>query len=168
MSTDTYSYNNQVQSGVARALQVIPHSLYGRVTTAAAVSIAGDGTYTKVTFGSTPQELDDAYGMWDTTDNRWTVPYDAIYLINFGGEWESNSSGLRKVGIEPSIGRGHYVQQFSGITSVIAQNVSAILRMAANDYIEAKVGQTSGKTLTFGGNASNTSWFEIVYLGPTP
>lgn len=116
-----------------------------RVYNSANISIATT-TDTTITFDS---ERFDVGGCHSTSSNtsRLTVPSggDGLYLITAHIVWESNASGYRRLRLQVN-GTTTIAGQFSPTSTglVFDQSLSTIYQLAAGDYVEMVVRQSSG------------------------
>lgn len=126
----------------------------------------GNGSYDIVTFDT---EEYDTNGFHSTTTNtgRMTIPsgYAGKYLITAQMFWVTqNSSGLRQILPEKNgnnLGGLCMATVASGEPGMVW---SGILNLAVGDYIQFKVRQNSGSTLTLGSGYDGVS-LAIAYLG---
>ena len=104
-------------------------------------------------------------GIWSGGSNtRFTAQIAGKYLILGGVEFVSNPNGNRQIVIRKNGGLyygGTLVPAASGVGTQVT--VSDVLLLAANDYIEFMVNQTSGGPLN--ANASNQSFGAMLYVG---
>lgn len=106
-----------------------------------------DATDTAVAFTF---ETYDVGGFHDTGANtsRLTIPAggDGLYLITAHIEWEANVTGNRQLWIRDDlsneVSRATTVQ--SGLTGVVQMETFTVLQLAAAQYVELMVRQTSG------------------------
>jgi hypothetical protein len=129
------------------------------------VSVANN-TLTTVNF--TAEYFDtDAYHSNTTNTSRFTVPSGkaGYYMISMLGEWQDNSSGRRLVNFYKN-----------GSTKLATLNIAAnganplgcnlnyVANLAEGDYIEVKLQQTSGSTITWY-MFTDAHQFSMYYIG---
>ena len=145
--------------------KVFHQAIGARVYHNANQSIAND-TNTIVTFNS---ERFDSDGFHSTTSNtsRLTVPYTGKYLVGANIAWDVNGTGWRRMAIlkngSTNVCNANMFSAGSGTAS--AQVCSALVHLAANDYVEVQVRQTSGGSLNVLSSAEFSPEFWIVYMG---
>jgi hypothetical protein len=131
-------------------------------TVSAAPSIP-NAAWTDVAFAS--ESLDtDAMHDTVTNNNRVIVQTAGTYLFVGSFAWASNATGQRLVAIYKNATTRYATTRTSASgTSYVDQTVSAILPMAAGDYVTLAVYQDSGGALS----AANTTqvWLSAVRLG---
>lgn len=109
----------------------------------------------------------DAFHNNATNKDRITIPagLGGYYLIVVGAQWNSNSSGYRQITIQKNGSSNAMIFDYPGLSvsnSYIGK--SAIVNLAAADYINALGFQNSGSNLALGGGAHAT-FFSVQYLG---
>ena len=147
----------------------LSHSIpAARVTRSSAQSIP-DSLNTSLAFD---QERYDTAGVHDNTTNnsRLTAPVTAIYAVTAQFTWGGSAgpgsrfAGLMKNG-STLIARS---QELAGDDD---ENITSQVRLAAGDYVEVLVLQTSGGNLTVAGNGvaqEITPEFSMAWLAPGP
>jgi hypothetical protein len=152
------SWGDDVRNGIMYLGQDKPHC---RVYNDANISI-NTATNTMLTFN---QERFDVGGLHSTASNtsRITIPTGEAgkYLIGCNVRWASNATGVRSLGV---VLNGTTTIAFSlvDIDSAInhAQSLVTMYSLAATDYVEVQVSQTSGGPLNVEtlGNFSPEFW----------
>jgi hypothetical protein len=147
----------------------LSHSIpAARVTRSSAQSIP-DSLNTSLAFD---QERYDTAGVHDNTTNnsRLTAPVTGIYAVTAQFTWGGSAgpgsrfAGLMKNG-STLIARS---QELAGDDD---ENITTQVRLAAGDYVEVLVLQTSGGNLTVAGNGvaqEITPEFSMTWLAPGP
>lgn len=126
-----------------------------------------DTTLTALTFDT---EDFDVGAMHDTGSNtsRLTVPTggDGLYLIIAGISWAANATGFRELIVKKNGTTfvGGSLSQNVGAGASTAQQAVAAITLAATDYVEAFVQQTSGGALATANNPNTLDFFSIVKL----
>jgi hypothetical protein len=95
----------------------------------------------------------DTANLHDTTTNtsRLTAPVTGAYQINGRVRWESGAAGVRTLRIEKNLGSAGaktIAEEMSTASTAnrMTQNVSTIARLAAGEYVELRVIQSSTGT----------------------
>jgi len=137
-------------------------SLYNSAST---FSIS-NATNTALTFDS---ENFDTDGFHSTSSNtsRITIPSgkEGKYQITGALTW-ANAGGARRLDIFKNGTVYCRVQDFGDASNQTYQNISAVLNLGANDYVELFVFQNSGSSLNiYGATAPIWCWFEASRLG---
>lgn len=128
-----------------------------RVDKSGAQSIA-DATVTAVTFGAATEAFD-VGAMHDESSNtsRITVPTggDGIYLFGGGGQFAANATGIRLLYFRKNGSDINGINAGSpgSASGVQAVGTAGMVSMAAGDYLELTVFQTSGGALNFSASA---------------
>lgn len=137
-----------------------------RVSNSAAISVA-NATATAVTFDT---ESYDVGGMHSTSSNtnRITIPSGGGGVYSIGGsiQWAANATGARAVYIRVN---GATIIELDEITpfaaATITHGVSTQYKLAAADYVELIVNQTSGGALNTNAAASYAPIFYAHWVG---
>lgn len=119
-------------------------------------------TETKMVFNSVVQ---DSYGIWNSTNNWFVLPYSGFWLVTVNTSWASNT------------GTGYYrrtaIKQNSNLVAQTASSfnnytnfhsVSTIIQGTANDTINVNLYTDNAHNL-LGETAANPSNFSIDFLG---
>jgi hypothetical protein len=163
--------------GGSFSLRQAPQGFIGcRAYNSAAQSIANNSAVA-ATFDSEEYDTD---GFHDTGSNtsRFTVPagLGGKYLVNFKGYWDSlvSPSGgssdaiiwfAKKNGTTEIRGRSRIDQTFpTGSASSVVMDLTAVIDLAAGDYIEFIVFQNHGSSANLGDNTVYQTTGEIVKL----
>jgi hypothetical protein len=129
-----------------------------------------DNAPTVVTFDA---EQFDTAGMHDnvTNNSRITIQTPGVYLIVGQASWATNASGRRDLSFKLN---GNFASG-SGPWGTLskpanagfdAANISQVAVLAAADYVELSVFQSSGGALNLKGGASDTgTCLTVIYLG---
>ena len=126
-----------------------------------------NATFTAVTFDS---ELKDTDNFHSTSSNtsRITIPAGkgGLYLITGQASFASNATGLRNAEIRKN-GSSYFIFWVAPATNGdwSVGSVSNIIELAATDYIEMFVYQTSGGSLNINGGSTYGAAFQVQYLG---
>lgn len=111
----------------------------------------------------------DPYGFWVSgSATRLSVPAGlaGVYVIQFGGVWEADSTGLRRLNITKNgtaTEHGEWKELNPSGSSQARGNVVTILPMDDGDYVEALVYQNSGGDLDVVNNTNTT--FRMTKIG---
>lgn len=133
-----------------------------KVTNSASQSTSSGGGANVLTWDT---EAWDTGGLHDGTNpTRLTAPIAGLYMVSCWVDWASNTTGLRQVKIRANgtttIANEHVD---AGGTSP-QQTVSVPVKLAAGEYVELIVAQTSGGALNVTGGATE-SFFAMHYVG---
>lgn len=141
-----------------------------RVLNASTQSISNN-TVTALAF--TSESFDTAtYHDNSTNNSRLTVSRTGIYVAYANVGWDSNTTGIRVLGIRIN-GTENNRPADSTVAPVADQTQNVVtgpISLTANDYIEAFVYQNSGGSRTLDAHATGSGtvcWFSIHYLGTT-
>lgn len=121
-----------------------------------AVQAIPNGVSTVVAFDA---EIFDTDGMHDTVTNnsRITIKTPGLYSITAASDWAVNATGIRMLEIRKN-GAGlpqEFAHQSTPSSSTYARQTMAVtLMLAAGDYIDLSVYQTSGSPLNLSGGAA--------------
>lgn len=102
-----------------------------------------------------------------TNNSRLTVPagLDGLYAVGLKVQWQSNATGLRQLVFLKNGTGGIPLQRFpAGTTGTIQQSATAHERLAAGDYVELEVHQTSGGDLNAEGGTRTQTRFWMTLL----
>lgn len=139
----------------------VVHAVSARRTTLLSVNNA---FFTKVGFDA---EFFDTGNLHDNANNntRLTAPAAGIYQVSAGLTWLPNPNGVRTLRV---IKNGTAVALLDSRTAALGENISqsttGLLQLAAGDFIEVQVVQTSGATL--GLSTAEPLKFEMVLVAP--
>jgi hypothetical protein len=122
------------------------------LTRAAAQSFGTSGTAAAVSWDTA---VSDAYnGYTGATPTRWTCPagYGGTYQVTASVAWAANATGQRQLYIARNgvalTYAGQDTRPSAGSSLITYQQVSALVTLAAGDYIEAWAMQNSGGALS--------------------
>jgi hypothetical protein len=135
-----------------------------RVYNNAALTIP-DTTGTLLTFNA---ERYDNGGLHDTVTNnsRLTAQKAGKYTIWAGVEWALNTTGFRMVAIRLNGTTNIALVTANGTTgNTTDQSISTLYHLAAGDYVEVMVWQTSGGNLNVSVGGSYSPEFAMQWLG---
>lgn len=147
--------NFQMQSQVANSAS---SSTNGTSVIKSAVQAITTGTWTAVTWDT---ETYDVGGMHESVTNpsRITIQTAGVYVFSFGADWASNTTGERICGFAVN---GTREFESSPQTTIVdgrcMMAISFVRKLAATNYVEVLVYQTSGGNL----NLNNTTASESV------
>jgi hypothetical protein len=139
----------------------VVHAVSARRTTLLSVNNA---FFTKVGFDA---EFFDTGNLHDNANNntRLTAPVAGVYQVSAGLTWLPNPNGVRTLRV---IKNGTAVALLDSRTAALGENISqsttGLLQLAAGDFIEVQVVQTSGATL--GLSTAEPLKFEMVWVAP--
>jgi hypothetical protein len=112
----------------------------------------------------------DTAGMHDNAVNnsRLTAPVDGVYLLGAEVAWGSNSVGLRQISIvSPALGQPVASDRREPVgVNTVFQSVSGVAQLAAGDYVELQVLQTSGGSRSSVADGFEFPFLSMVWLGP--
>lgn len=128
---------------------------------------AANATATALTYNS---ERFDVGGMHSTSSNtgRITIPTGGggIYVVTCHIEWAANATGIREVSIRLNGATLLASQNVHSTTALgITMSVSTIYKVAAGDYFDSYVYQTSGGILAVNASGNRSPEFSAVWLG---
>jgi hypothetical protein len=133
-----------------------------------------NGTFTTLNFNS---ERYDTAGMHSNSSNfsRLTAPVDGIYLMTAQAEWEENGSGSRILRIMKNGTCGSCItlarddrKPNSDPFNQPGVNLSTVASLAAGDFVEADVFQSSGGNLSVVRLPERSPEFTMTWLAPGP
>ena len=109
-----------------------------------------------------------------TNNTRLTAPIAGVYQVSAGVFWNDLAeTGTRAIALIqngvacPAGGcKAESTQPDAGPGFKTVQSVSTLLRLAANDYVEAGVSQASGSPLPVEGGARNSTFLTMTWVGP--
>jgi hypothetical protein len=135
-----------------------------RVYNSAALTITNN-TATVVTFDS---ERFDSGGLHSTTANtgRLTAPISGLYHFGVSIEWPANVAGIRQILLR--LNGATFVAadiRSAAAAGGIEHTVSTVYQLAATDYIETVVVQTSGGNLNVNAAANYSPEFWMYRVG---
>lgn len=128
-----------------------------------------DSTSTALTWDS---EVFDTVNGHDTTTNksRYTVQAacDGIYQCRATVAWSANATGNRRVWFNVNgAGVDATENRLAGSSIQTSLTSATLLQLAAGDYVEVMVSQTSGGALALAsGSGTFQSWFEVQWIHP--
>lgn len=104
-----------------------------------------------------------------TNPSRITVHTAGLFHVSGGGKWAIASGGARYMAIRKNGGSNDLCNdsRLPLASDNSWQNVGADVSMAASDYIELYVAQTSGGSLTLLGSANGGAFLQIHWIGHT-
>lgn len=126
-----------------------------------------NNTYTALTWNSEDFDTD---GFHSTTTNtsRITIPTGkgGKYRVEASTAWATDATGERVLVIRKNGSTVALNQTIGTTATAISNELSCVLVLAANDYIEAFVLQSSGGSLNaYKNNPDRYGWFSATYLG---
>lgn len=137
-----------------------------RVYNSAALTIATGGVGTSLTFDS---ERFDTRSLHSTSANtgRLTAPVAGLYVITAQIEWAANGVGERDLILNLN-GTTNIARSLHPTTAVgtTAQSISTLYKLAANDYVQVVVRQTSGGNLNVTASGNYSPEFSMSWLHP--
>ena len=117
----------------------------------------------------------DTAGMHNPSVNnsRLVAPIPGIYLVTAEVDWTTNTSNQRVLALSKNGGlTGTTVGEVAGGPSDVGgfsiQEVTAQVRLNANDYVEVVVSQQSGSPLNVLAVPERSSEFSMTWLAPGP
>lgn len=114
----------------------------------------------------------DPLGMHSTSSNtsRLVVPDAGVYLFTLQPDWDGNATGQRScsigknmAGTPPGLGANRLASATAHTRADVEVSLSGIVKLAANDYLEAFVYQDSGGTRVFGGAQRVVASFTLTW-----
>jgi hypothetical protein len=117
-------------------------------------------------------EVFDSGGLFDLAGapTKMTAPRDGVYVITGGARWEANGTGTRSVFLQvnDTSGSGFLAQDTRTADATVPsrQSVSAVARLAAGDYVQTVVQQTSGANLDLVALNTQTTHLALTWVGP--
>jgi hypothetical protein len=140
-----------------------PAARLGRITTNQSIA---DSTTTALQWNS---ELEDTHGGHDNTTNpsRYTAPVAGLYAVTVSAPWAQATLGARQLDLRVN-GSTIYPGARDGSPGNITfvQNASRKLRLAAGDYVEAVVWQSSGSSVAIDRTFHSGPGMEVCWLRP--
>lgn len=122
-----------------------------------------NGAETTLAFNSERFDTDDLHNNV-TNNSRLTAPVAGVYLITASIQWAATAGGLRQLFIRHNGTTAIASELLTGVANH-QQTVSTIYKLAANDYVEVRVNQTSGASLNVTTTGNNSPEFSMSYLG---
>lgn len=96
--------------------------------------------------------------------------YDGYYKLVASVAWTANATGARRVSFAVNgTGVDGSALNSAGAATLLGINTETTVQLAAGDYVEVFVLQTSGGALTLvtgGAGNTNQSWFELQWVHP--
>lgn len=138
---------NLTQSGVDATPALDSPSCTGGRTSSQTIPNA---TWTAITLGQDfdSEESVSSLGMWESGEpTRITVPEDGYYAADGGVFWRGNSTGTRRVAIYVNGSVKARATDSTVGSTFHSVNVSKVLELSADDYVELYVYQDSGGDL---------------------
>jgi len=126
-----------------------------------------NATETTLAFDSERWDTDT---MHDTVTNnsRITFKTAGLYLLNFSFEFPTHGTGYR-YGLIRINGSGNPVafesKDSASVASGVGFAIASLYKFAVNDYVEARVYQTSGGALNVTAAAPYSAEFSAVWVG---
>lgn len=155
---------NAMSSAIKDA-QLMPTA---RVFNSANINV-NTATATALTFNSErwDQFAGSASTQHDTVTNssRLTALFAGIYLVIGNVQWAANATGLRYASIRLNGTTIYGTQEMAGNATDNVQEVSSLVPMAVNDYVELVVTQTSGAGLNVLAATALSPEFMFVRVG---
>jgi len=133
-----------------------------RVYNSANITLA-NGTATALTFDSERWDTDTIHGTANPT--RLTCNTAGVYSIWGGVRLATNSTGTRTLQIDLNGSTIIAAKQMNSYTGIMYIDISTIYNLAATNYIEFKVTQTSGGTLDVLAAANYSPEFAMQRIG---
>lgn len=111
----------------------------------------------------------DTESMHSTTVNpsRITISTAGVYALSAGVTWDINAVGIRVINlrINGATNIAYASQTNNGASNFTEQTVSTQYSLAAADYVEFTVYQSSGVGLNARGDVSNGLWLAAAFVG---
>jgi hypothetical protein len=164
---NTGSTANALDLTLTQLKAMLGLDITARVFNTTNISItSGAGALQTLTFDS---EADDSANLHSTVTNssRMTAPVAGVYLVTANVRFASNGTGYRQVLFLVNGGTLHGDDIRAAVSGVVTDVVtSARVSLAAGDYVEVQVGQTSGGALNVevAGGARISPEFSITRL----
>ena len=161
---------NAADDGDVNALRVnandaveLGTAIGARVYNDAAITVS-TASVTALTFN---QERFDSDGTHSTVSNtgRLTAVTAGLYMITAHIEWGSSTTGFRQIGLRLNGATAIAYNNTAPISGSWPQSIAAIYRMAADDYMEVAVYQTSGGNLDVLAGGNFTPEFAMARIG---
>src|SRR5215204_2490654 len=90
-----------------------------------------------------------------TNNSRMTAPIAGVYVISTSVDWTANATGERRLRLRVNGNNTQLIaSDIEDSSPVRFQTVATVYRLAAGDYVEAVVKQTSGGALNAGASAN--------------
>lgn len=136
-----------------------------RVFNSGNISI-NDTTSTALTFDSERFDTDTIHSTSSNTE-RLTANTAGKYIITGNVRWASNAAGGRNLSINLNGGAaiGRAAPGATGATGIIIMNVTAIYDLAATEYVELVVEQSSGGALNIDAASDYSPEFMMARIG---
>lgn len=142
----------------------------GSIPTARATNSANQSipSSTTTTLAFDSERYDTANAHDTSTDNsRLTAPVDGIYAVTAQVNWQQSSTGIRELFLDTADGR-IAAENAAPTNTAFYQEVTTQIRLEAGDYVEARVYQSSGGTLSVAKTDQYSPEFSITWLAPGP
>jgi len=121
-------------------------------------------TSTIVSFNSEDYDTDTIHDNV-TNNSRLTCKTAGKYIVFAGGRWASHNTGLREFHLLKNGAYAAYIIVATVPGSSMYMEITVILNLAVNDYMELRVYQNSGGALGFGGATIYQSQFSMQRIG---
>lgn len=179
ISTDTFTITRTQESSSARTVIVgdqiaavitkktltdIENASGARAYNSASVTGIVTSTWTSVPWDTERYDTD-AYHSTVSNTSRMTVPTSGIYLFTGSVQWDTNSSGARGLRLLVNGTTQLGAMFFNVGTGNPAMNISEAMQLAASDYVELQVYQTSGSNRSLINSADNSLGFSVTRIG---
>jgi hypothetical protein len=117
--------------------------------------IPGDGTLTPLKWTAERFDTANMHASGCAPDrSRVTAPHTGVYQVSAGIVWTINATGTRFLGLRVNGNDNLYfaASRVPGLADIPEQSVSTLVKLNANDYVEAVVSQNSGSAFQVDGN----------------
>lgn len=136
----------------AKRLSIIERSIAGNTAVLSKVSRTTTQSITTATSTGLifDNVVDDPYGLWDAgLPSQLTVKASGIYFVDFMVEWDGNATGQRRAAVRKNAVNvdAYGSDAFPIVAAATYNSVTGIFSLAAGDFVDAYVRQTSGVNL---------------------
>lgn len=166
ISSDKLASNSvtstKIQNGAVTSAKFAAHPA-ARAYNSAALSISNNAE-TALTFDSERFDTSNLHSV-STNTSRMTAPVNGIYVITANVSWAANATGIRRVFLRWNASSNIAYSQVSATSaSVTAQNVATVYSLAASEYVEVFVLQTSGSALNIEASSQFSPEFTMTWV----
>jgi hypothetical protein len=118
-------------------------------------SIPGNGTLTPLKFVSEEFDTADMHALACVPErSRVTAPRTGVYQVSAGVVWTNNTTGTRFLGLRVNGNDDLFyaASRVPSLADIPEQSVSTLVRLSANEFVEAVVSQNSGSAIQLDSN----------------
>jgi hypothetical protein len=130
-------------------------------------SITGDGALETLTYSVERFDTANLHSGPCAETGKLVAPRTGVYQVNASVVWNSEPGGTRFIGLRVNGNEDNYLaaSRVPGSADTPEQSVSSMARLNAGDFVEVRVSQNSGNTVTLDPFFSRQS-FQMAWLAP--